>query len=110
MTQVPGSRRWPEAADSRWRAPDGGHTLKGLRRPGAETGLEVIMNLQCSTAAIVGLLASTCCLLALLSCDSSPSAPGGQLVVHVSENGAGSVPDKQIEVVGTVFSRVTDRD
>ena len=68
------------------------------------------MSLRSSRALAVGLLVSACCVLPLLSCGRSPSAPSGQLLVHVTQNGAGPAPGKQIEVVGTVLSQVTDKN
>jgi hypothetical protein len=67
------------------------------------------MNLRRSTAAVVGLIASACCALALLSCGHSPSAPAGQLVVHVTQDYAGPAPGKKIELVGPLRGRVMDR-
>ena len=66
------------------------------------------MSLRIYRAFVVGLLASVCCVLLLQSCRHSPSAPGGQLLVHVTQDGTGPAPGKQIEIVGTVFRRVTD--
>ncbi len=68
------------------------------------------MSLRSSRALVVGLLASGCCALALLSCGRSPSAPSGQLLVHVTQDGIGPAPGKQIEIVGTMQSRMTDEN
>jgi hypothetical protein len=53
-------------------------------------------------------LAAACCVLTLLSCGRSPTAPGGHLLVYVSENGIGPAPGKLIEIVGTGLTQSTD--
>ena len=55
-------------------------------------------------------LAASCCVLTLLSCGRSPSAPGGLLLVEVSESGGGPAPGKRIEIRGTSLSQSTDKD
>ena len=55
-------------------------------------------------------LAAACCVLTLLSCGRSPSAPGGRLRVYVSENGAGPAPGKMIELRGMALSQTTDEN
>src|SRR6476661_8624646 len=87
-----------------------GTRLIGFRRAGRRpwTGLEVIMSLRSFGARVVGLLASVSCVLLLQSCRHSPSAPGGLLLVHVTQDGSGPAPGKQIEIVGTALTRVTD--
>jgi hypothetical protein len=57
---------------------------------------------------VVCKLAAACCVLTLLSCGHSPSAPDGQLQVYVSENGVGPAPGKRIEIRGTSLSQSTD--
>ena len=42
-----------------------------------------------------------CCVLTLLSCGRSPSAPDGQLLVYVSQDGVRPAPGKRIEIRGT---------
>jgi hypothetical protein len=37
-------------------------------------------------------------------------APGGHLLVYVSENGAGPAPGKRIEILGTPLSQSTDEN
>jgi hypothetical protein len=69
------------------------------------------MILRSSKTSILGQIAAACCVLVLLSCGRSPSAPAGQLLVHVTQDGAGPAPGKKIEVVGTFLrgvSGVTD--
>jgi hypothetical protein len=53
-------------------------------------------------------LTATCCVLTLLSCDRSPLAPRGLLLVYVSENGDGPAPGKRIEIPATSASQITD--
>jgi hypothetical protein len=57
-------------------------------------------------------LAAAVFTLTLLSCGHSlaptASPPGGQLVVHVTQNGDGPSPGKRIEVVGVSLSQTTD--
>jgi hypothetical protein len=53
-------------------------------------------------------LAAACCVLTLLSCGRLPSAPGGQLLVYVSQDGTRPAPGKKIEIRGTSFSQFTD--
>ena len=100
--------------DSMWRPAHRGAyaqwvpATKGRR---AWTGLEVTMSLRSSRAVVIGQLASACCVLTLLSCGHSPSAPAGELVVHVTQDGTGPAPGKQIEVGGKSLrgvSGVTD--
>ena len=66
------------------------------------------MRLRRSRAVLIGRLSQACCVLALLSCGHSPSAPAGQLVVYVSQDRAGPAPGKKIEVVGAILSRAMD--
>ena len=68
------------------------------------------MSLRSSRSHAMRLLAPACCALLLLSCGRSPSAPSGQLLVHVTQDGIGPAPGKQIEIVGTMQSRVTDEN
>lgn len=53
-------------------------------------------------------LVAACCTLTLVSCGHSPTAPGGQVLVHVSQNGAGAAPGKTIEILGTSLRQTTD--
>ena len=55
-------------------------------------------------------LAAGCCVLTLLSCGRSPSAPEGLLLVEVSDTGGGPVPGKRIEVRGTSLSQSTGKN
>jgi hypothetical protein len=55
-------------------------------------------------------LAAAGCVLALLSCGRSPSAPSGQLQVYVSEDGVRPAPGKTIEIPGTGLSHSTDEN
>lgn len=55
-------------------------------------------------------LAAACCVLALLSCGRSASAPGGRLLVYVSQDGVGPAPGKRIEIRGTSLSQSTDQN
>jgi hypothetical protein len=59
---------------------------------------------------VVCKLAAACCVLTLLSCGRSPSAPGGRLLVYVSENGVRPAPGKKIEIRGTSLSQSTDEN
>src|SRR5580765_4783182 len=70
------------------------------------------MRLRSSRAAVVARLTSAWCVLLLLSCGHSPSAPAGQLLVHVTQDGTGPAPGKKIEVVGAFLHRlgVTDEN
>ena len=83
-----------------------------FRRPrrGNWTGVEVTMSLSGSRTGVVCRLAAACCVLTLLSCGRSPSAPGGLLLVFVSDTGGGPVPGKRIELRGTSLSRFTDEN
>lgn len=85
-------------------------TLVVLPPPGqrTSTGLEVTMSLLRFQVGLACKLAAACCVLALLSCGHSPSAPDGRLQVYVSENGAGPAPGKKIEILGTSLSKMTD--
>jgi hypothetical protein len=67
------------------------------------------MSLHRSRAVLIGQLSQACCVLALLSCGHSPSAPAGQLVVHVTQDGIGPAPGKRIEVMAATLSRVMDQ-
>lgn len=53
-------------------------------------------------------LAAACCVLMLGSCGRSPLAPGGRLLVYVSQNGVDPAPGKRIEILGTPLSQTTD--
>ena len=48
------------------------------------------------------------CVLTLVSCGHAPTAPDGQVLVYVAENGAGPAPGKTIEIQGTSLSQTTD--
>ena len=74
------------------------------------------MNLRGFRTIVVGKLAAACCVLALLSCARSPSAPSGlsgtsgNLLVYVSVNGVAPAPGKKIEIPGTSLSQSTDEN
>ena len=87
-------------------------TLDQFQRPGRRisTGLEVIMSLRGFRTVVVCALAAVCCALTLLSCNRSPMAPAGVLLVHVTENGVAPAPDKRIEIRGAPFSQSQSTD
>lgn len=58
--------------------------------------------------AVLGLLVAACCTPLLTSCGSSPAAPGGHVLVYVSQDGSGPAPGKLIEIVRTSLSQTTD--
>ena len=66
------------------------------------------MSLRSSRTVVVYKLAAACCVLTLLSCGRSPSAPSGQLLVYVSQDGVRPAPGKRIEIRGTSLSQSTD--
>ncbi len=66
------------------------------------------MSLRCFRSIASCTLAVACCVLTLVSCGHSPTSPGGQLLVYVSENGAGPSAGKTIEIVGTSLIQTTD--
>lgn len=68
------------------------------------------MNLRGISATVVHVLAAACCVFMLASCGSSPTAPGGRVLVYVSQDGAGPAPGKRIEIVGTSLSQTTDEN
>lgn len=68
------------------------------------------MSLRAFRTLVVCILAAACCVLTLLSCGSSPTAPGGHLLVYVSQDGIGPAPGKRIEIVGTPLSQATDEN
>ena len=53
-------------------------------------------------------LAAACCVLTLLSCGHSPTAPSGRVQVYVSQDGVRPAPGKKIELPGTSLSQATD--
>ena len=57
---------------------------------------------------VVWQLVLAACVLTLVSCGHSPTAPDGQVLVYVAENGAGPAPGKTIEILGTSLSQATD--
>src|SRR4029077_14494587 len=63
------------------------------------------MSLRRFITVVVCQLAAACCALALLSCNRSPTAPGGAVLVHVLENNVVPSPDKKIEIRGTLLDR-----
>lgn len=62
-----------------------------------------------SVTAVRVLIAATC-LFSLASCGRSPLAPGGRLLVYVSENGDGPSAGKTIEIQGTSLRQTTDEN
>lgn len=68
------------------------------------------MSLRGLGTVVVRKLAAACCVLMLLSCGSSPTAPGGRVLVYVSQDGSGPAPGKRIEIVGTSLSQTTDEN
>ena len=67
------------------------------------------MTLRLSTVVIRTLVAA-CCVLTLQSCNRSPTAPPGVLLVHVTENGVAPAPDKRIEIRGALLSQSQSTD
>ena len=51
-----------------------------------------------------------CCVLTILSCDRSPLAPVGRVLVYVSENGTRPAPGKTIEIRETSLTQTTDEN
>ena len=68
------------------------------------------MSLRRFRALSVCRLPAAFCVLALLSCSHSPTAPTGRLVVYVSRDGSAPDPGKRIEIVETSQSEVTDEN
>lgn len=66
------------------------------------------MNLRRFKFAALCALAAACCTPMLTSCGSSPTAPGGHVLVYVSQDGSGPAPGKLIEIVGTSLRQTTD--
>lgn len=66
------------------------------------------MGLRHFRADVVCGLAVVCCALMPLSCSHSPTAPAGQVIVYISQNGAGAAPGKTVEIVGTSLKGSTD--
>ena len=75
------------------------------------------MKLRGFKTIVVGMLAAAGCVLALLSCGRSATAPSaasgqhagsGQLLVSVSVNGVTPAAGKKIEIEGTSLSQTTD--
>ena len=62
------------------------------------------MSLRGFRTIIVCYLVAACCVLTLLSCGRSPSAPGGRLQVYVSQDGVRPAAGKKIEIRGTLLS------
>jgi len=53
-------------------------------------------------------LAAVCCLLGILSCSGTPTAPGGFVLVSVTQDGVRPAPGKTIEIPGTTLRETTD--
>jgi hypothetical protein len=68
------------------------------------------MSLRALRTVVVCKLAAACCVLALLSCGRSPTAPAGRVLVYVSQDGALPAPGKRIEIRGTPLSQSTDEN
>jgi hypothetical protein len=68
------------------------------------------MSLRNFKAVVVCKVAAVGCVLALLSCGRSPTAPYGRLQVYISENGLGPAPGKRIDILGTSLSQSTDKN